>query len=49
MSLKLTYKTEYSVVGQHPYDPEHIIIPEIMKDNGYTTGMFGKWDHSRIT
>ena len=34
---------EYSVVGQHPYDPEHIIIPEIMKDNGYTTGMFGKW------
>ncbi len=34
---------EYSIVGQHPYDPEHIILPEIMKDNGYTTGMFGKW------
>lgn len=34
---------EYSRVGQHPYDPEHIIIPEIMKDNGYNTGMFGKW------
>jgi arylsulfatase A-like enzyme len=34
---------EYSVVGQHPYDPQHVIIPEIMKDNGYTTGMFGKW------
>lgn len=34
---------EYAVVGQHPYDPNHIIIPEIMKDNGYTTGMFGKW------
>lgn len=34
---------EYSRVGQHPYDPDHIIIPEIMKDNGYTTGMFGKW------
>lgn len=34
---------EFSVVGQHPYDPEHIILPEIMKDNGYTTGMFGKW------
>ena len=34
---------EYAVVGQHPYDPEHIILPEIMKDNGYTTGMFGKW------
>lgn len=29
--------------GQEPYDPEHIILPEIMKDNGYTTGMFGKW------
>ena len=34
---------EYSVVGQHPYDPDHVILPEIMKDNGYTTGMFGKW------
>ena len=30
-------------MGQHPYDPGHVIIPEIMKDNGYTTGMFGKW------
>lgn len=34
---------EYAVVGQHPYDPDHIVLPEIMKDNGYTTGMFGKW------
>ncbi len=34
---------EFSVVGQHPYDPGHVILPEIMKDNGYTTGMFGKW------
>lgn len=34
---------DYSIVGQHPYDPGHIILPEIMKDNGYTTGMFGKW------
>ena len=34
---------DYSVVGQHPYDPDHVILPEIMKDNGYTTGMFGKW------
>ena len=34
---------DFSVVGQHPYDPDHIIIPEIMKDRGYTTGMFGKW------
>jgi arylsulfatase A-like enzyme len=29
--------------GQEPYDTAHIILPEIMKDNGYTTGMFGKW------
>lgn len=35
--------SDYSVVGQHPYDPEHVILPEILKDNGYTTGMFGKW------
>lgn len=34
---------DFSVVGQHPYDPEHVIIPEIMKANGYRTGMFGKW------
>ena len=34
---------EFSRVGQHPYDPKHVILPEIMKDNGYTTGMFGKW------
>lgn len=29
--------------GQEPYDPAHVILPEIMRDNGYTTGMFGKW------
>ena len=34
---------KYSIVGQHPYDSDHVILPEIMKDNGYTTGMFGKW------
>lgn len=34
---------EYAVSGQEPYDPYHIILPEIMKKNGYTTGMFGKW------
>lgn len=34
---------EYAVTGQEPYDPRHIILPEIMKKNGYTTGMFGKW------
>lgn len=35
--------TEYDRVGQEPYDANHVIIPEIFKDNGYTTGMFGKW------
>lgn len=34
---------DFTVVGQEPYDPEHIILPEVMKRNGYTTGMFGKW------
>ena len=24
---------EFSVLGQHPYDPEHVILPEIMKDD----------------
>ena len=35
--------TEYRVTGQEPYTTDHRILPEIMKDNGYTTGMFGKW------
>jgi len=34
---------EPSVVGQHPYSPDHIILPEILKAHGYTTAMFGKW------
>lgn len=34
---------DYTVSGQEPYDPNHIILPEVMKKNGYTTGMFGKW------
>ena len=34
---------DYSRVGQHPYSSEHIILPEIMRDNGYATAMFGKW------
>ncbi len=44
-SAKIKYKEniDYAVSGQEPYDPNHIILPEIMKKNGYTTGMFGKW------
>lgn len=37
------FNADLAVVGQHPYHPGHVILPEIMKDNGYTTGMFGKW------
>lgn len=34
---------DYKLVGQEPYDTEHIILPEIFHDAGYSTGMFGKW------
>ncbi len=34
---------DYALVGQHPYDTAHVVLPEIMRDMGYTTGMFGKW------
>ncbi len=42
-TMKYGNNTDFTVSGQEPYDPEHIILPEIMKKNGYTTGMFGKW------
>ena len=34
---------DFSVVGQEPYEEDHIILPEVMKKNGYITGVFGKW------
>lgn len=34
---------DYSVVGQEPYDTARTILPEVLHDNGYTTGLFGKW------
>lgn len=34
---------DYAVVGQHPLDSAHVVLPEIMKANGYHTAQFGKW------
>ena len=34
---------DYGIIGQEPYLNTHRIIPEMMKEAGYTTGMFGKW------
>ena len=34
---------DYSVIGQEPYNIDHVILPEIFKMEGYHTGMFGKW------
>ena len=34
---------DYALAGQHPYDPSHVILPEVLKAQGYRTGMFGKW------
>ena len=34
---------DYAVVGQHPLDTAHVVLPEIMKRNGYATAQFGKW------
>ena len=42
-AVKYGVTQEPDRVGQEPYDTAHVILPEIMKANGYTTGMFGKW------
>lgn len=34
---------DYVIIGQEPYLNTHRIIPEVMKEAGYGTGMFGKW------
>lgn len=41
--VKYGVNDEFSRVGQHPYDADHVILPEIMKRNGYHTALFGKW------
>ncbi len=35
--------SDYTIVGQEPYDPNHVILPEIFKSQGYRTALFGKW------
>lgn len=35
--------TDYARVGQEPYDTAHVVLPEIFRQHGYRTGMFGKW------
>lgn len=42
-TIRYGMNEDYTVVGQEPYDKDHVILPEIMKENGYTTGVFGKW------
>lgn len=34
---------DFALVGQHPLDSAHVVLPEIMKCNGYRTAQFGKW------
>lgn len=41
--MKYGENKDWSIVGQEPYDASHVILPEVMKNNGYMTGMFGKW------
>lgn len=42
-TVKYGDNTDFAVVGQEPYDPAHKILPEMLKDRGYRTGVFGKW------
>lgn len=42
-TVKYGDNVDFAVVGQEPYDPQHKILPEMLKDRGYTTGVFGKW------
>ncbi|MGN0033071.1 MAG: arylsulfatase [Candidatus Limimorpha sp.] len=41
--VKYGVNEEFSVSGQHPLDPDRIVLPEILKSQGYSTAMFGKW------
>lgn len=41
--MKYGMNEDYALAGQEPYDTAHVILSEVMKKNGYATGMFGKW------
>ncbi len=44
-SYPLRVAIHENVVEIHPHlHSEEILIPEILKEQGYTSGMFGKWD-----
>lgn len=36
-------RRDYPIIGQEPYLMTHRIVPELFKEAGYRTGMFGKW------
>lgn len=42
-TVKYGENEDYALVGQHPLDSAHVVLPEIMKNNGYATAQFGKW------
>ena len=43
LTVRYGDNADYAVVGQEPYDTAHVILPEVLKRNGYTTALFGKW------
>lgn len=41
--VKYGQNEDFARIGQHPLDSAHVVLPEIMKQNGYNTAQFGKW------